>query len=274
MLVDSHCHLNYEGLAHDVDGAIARAHAAGVRTLLAINTKIAEFEDVYAIASAHDNVFCSVGVHPHEARNEPDVGAHALVERAGRSKTIGIGESGLDYYYDKSPRDQQQANFRAHIRAARETGLPLIVHTRDAEDDTAAIMREEMAEGPYTGVIHCFTASEAFAEIALELGFYISLSGIVTFKSARDLQATAKIIPADRLLVETDSPFLAPVPFRGKTCEPAFTRNTAEFVAELRGVAFEELARVTTDNFFALFRKASRPKAENDNPDTRQLVGI
>ena len=259
MLVDSHCHLNYPGLVDDQAGVIARARAAGVGTMLAISTKLHEWDDVVGIAEREPDIWASVGIHPHEADAHVDVDTGKLIEAARHPRVVAIGETGLDYYYDHSDRTQQQASFRSHIAAARETGLPLIVHTRDAEADTAAILREEMGKGPFSGVIHCFTASQAFAEQALDLGFYISLSGIVTFKNARDLQESAKQVPLDRLLVETDAPFLAPIPMRGKTCEPAFVAYTARFVAELRGMAIEDLEAATTDNFFRLFGKARRP---------------
>ena len=259
MLVDSHCHLNYPGLVEDQRGVIARAREAGVGTMLSISTRRSEWDDVVGLADREADIWASVGIHPHEADAHPDIGAARLVEAAGHARVVAIGETGLDYFYDHSDRARQQASFRAHIAAARDTGLPLIVHTRDAEADTAAILREEMGQGTVTGVIHCFTASQAFAEQALALGFYISLSGIVTFKNARDLQATAATIPADRLLVETDAPFLAPVPVRGKTCEPAFVAHTAKFVAGLRGEDADGLARTSTDNFFRLFAKARPP---------------
>ena len=259
MLVDSHCHLNYKGLREDVDGVIERARTAGVGTMLGISTRAGEWDEVVALAEAHPDIWATVGIHPHEADAHPEVDAARLIAAAANARVIGIGETGLDYFYDHSDRDRQRVSFRAHIAAARETGLPLIVHTRDAEDDTAAILADEMGKGAFTGVIHCFTASAAFAEQALALGFYISLSGIVTFKNARDLQATAATLPAHRLLVETDSPFLAPVPFRGKVCEPAYVTQTAAFLAQLRGVSTETLAQTTTDNFFRLFNRAQRP---------------
>lgn len=261
MLVDSHCHLNYKGLDDDLEGVLGRAREAGVGAMLAINTRISEFDDVIGIARAHDDIFASVGVHPHQAEEEAHTPLDALLARAEDPLVIGIGETGLDYYYDNAPRELQRENFRTHIAAARQTGLPVIVHTRDADDESAAILREEMAAGAFTGVIHCFTASQGFAETALDLGLYISLSGIVTFRNAVALQETAKTVPLERLLVETDAPFLAPVPHRGKTCEPAFVADTARFVADLRGIAFEELARVTTENFFTLFSKAGRRHA-------------
>ena len=205
------------------------------------------------------DIWASVGIHPHEADSHAEVGAARLIAAAAHRRVIAIGETGLDYHYDHSDRDRQRASFRAHIAAARATQLPLIVHTRDAESDTAAIMADEMGQGAYTGVIHCFTASASFAEQALALGFYISLSGILTFRNARDLQAIAATLPAERLLVETDSPFLAPVPMRGRPCEPAYVRHTAAYLAQLRGETPEEIASTTTGNFFDLFTKATRP---------------
>ncbi len=256
MLVDSHCHLNYKGLIEDQDAVIARARAAGVGTMLNISTRASEWDAVIATAERDPDIWATIGIHPHEADAHPDIDTERLLSVAAHLKVIGIGETGLDYYYDHSDRDRQKSSFRSHIAASRETGLPLIVHTRDAEEDTAAILAEEMGKGAFTGIIHCFTASAAFAEKALALGFHISLSGIVTFKNAKDLQETAKLIPNDKLLVETDAPFLAPVPHRGKTCEPAFVADTAAFVAGLRGVSREEIASTTSDNFFRLFLKA------------------
>lgn len=257
MLVDSHCHLNYKGLREDQAGVIERAHAAGVGTMLGISTREAEWAEVVALAEVNPDIWATVGIHPHET-DAHEIDAARLIDAAKHLKVIGIGETGLDYFYDHSDRARQRDSFRAHISAARESGLPLIVHTRDAEEDTAAILRDEMGKGAFTGVIHCFTASAAFAEQALALGFYISLSGIVTFKNARDLQAVAATLPADRILIETDSPFLAPVPFRGTVCEPAYVVETATFLARLRGVEPEVLAQQTTDNFFRLFTKATR----------------
>lgn len=257
MFVDSHCHLNYEGLAEDQTGVLARARAAGVEAMLNIATRSSEWDEVLALAEREPDVFASVGVHPHDADTHPDVEAETLVARAAHPKVIGIGETGLDFHYDRSDRDRQRASFRAHIAAARETGLPLIVHTREAEADTGEILAGEMGKGRFAGVIHCFTASRDFAEAALALGLYISLSGIVTFRNARALQETARTIPLDRLLIETDSPFLAPVPHRGKRCEPAFVADTARFLAELRGESVEKLAAATAANFRALFGKAA-----------------
>ena len=256
MFVDSHCHLNYAGLVEDQAGTLQRARAAGVSTMLNISTREREWGDIIATAEREADVWASVGIHPHEADAHPAVDTARLVDMAAHPRVIAIGETGLDYFYDHSDRDRQRTSFRAHIVAARETGLPLIVHTRDAEEDTAAILREEMGQGAYPGVIHCFTASADFARIALDLGLYISISGIATFKNAKDLQATVVTIPEDRLLIETDAPFLAPVPHRGKTCEPAFVADTARFLANLRGTSVEALAERTSANFFDLFSKA------------------
>jgi len=258
MLVDSHCHLNYKGLVEDQADVLARARAAGVGTMLNISTREREWADIVATAERESDVWASIGIHPHEADEHPDVDTAKLVAAAAHPRVVGIGETGLDYYYDHSDRARQQASFRAHIAAARETGLPLIVHTRDAEEDTAAILRDEMGKGAYPGLIHCFTASDALADIVLELGFYISISGIVTFRNARALQETAARIPIERLLIETDSPFLAPVPHRGKTCEPAYVADTARFLADLRGEPVEVLADATARNFFTLFSKSRR----------------
>jgi len=257
MLIDSHCHLNYKGLVEDQDAVIARARSAGVSAMLNISTRESEWDAVIDTATRHPDIWATIGIHPHEADSHPDVDTKKLVTAAGHAKVIGIGETGLDYYYEHSDREQQKSSFRSHIAAARDTGLPLIVHTRDAEDDTAQILSEEMEQGAYSGVIHCFTASAAFADKALALGLYISLSGILTFKNARDLQAVAAEIPEDRLLVETDAPFLAPVPHRGKTCEPAYVADTLRFLANLRGVTPERLQAATSANFMRLFGKAA-----------------
>jgi TatD DNase family protein len=257
MFVDSHCHLNYKGLAEDQPAVLARARAAGVAKMLNISTRAAEWDEVIGLAEREPDVWASVGVHPHDADTHAEVETYTLVERARHPRVVGIGESGLDFYYDRSDRDRQRASFRAHIAAARESGLPIIVHTRDAEDDTHSILAEEMGQGAYTGVIHCFTGTGDFARKALDLGFYISISGIVTFKNARDLQEVAKSIPQDRLLIETDSPFLAPVPHRGRPCEPAFVADTARFLAGLRGESLEDLAAATSANFQQLFSKAA-----------------
>lgn len=255
MFIDSHCHLNYKGLFEEQDIVLKRARERGIDKMLNIATRESEWDAVLDTAIREPDVWATVGIHPHEADDHPHVDTAKLVARAAHSRVVGIGETGLDYYYDHSDRDRQKRSFRSHIAACRETGLPLIVHTREAEDDTLAIMREEMDMGRYGGVIHCFTASGAFADAAMELGFYISISGIVTFKSARDLQATAARLPLDRLLIETDSPFLSPVPHRGKSCEPAFVADTAHFLAELRGESIEQLAAATSANFLKLFAK-------------------
>ncbi len=258
MFVDSHCHLNYKGLVENQAHILARARDSGVSAMLNISTREREWDDVIGLAEQEKDVWASVGIHPHEADQHVGMDCAKLVAKSAHPRVIAIGETGLDYYYDKSDRAQQCTGFREHIKASRETGLPIIIHTRDAEADTATILTEEMREGAFTGVIHCFTASAEFARIALDLGLYISLSGIVTFKNAQDLQDVAKWLPADRLLVETDAPFLAPIPHRGKTGEPAFVADTARFVALLRDVPPETLARQTSDNFYDLFTKASR----------------
>lgn len=256
MLVDSHCHLNYKGLVERQDEVLAAARARGVRGFLNISTRKSEWADVVALAEREPDVWASVGIHPHEADQHADLDRAALLQATQHPRVIAIGETGLDYFYDRSDRAVQQALFRTHIGVARETGLPLIIHTRDAQDDTLEILRDETGKGAFPALIHCFTASRAFGEAVLELGLTISISGIVTFKNAADLQATVVAIPAERLLVETDSPFLAPVPHRGKTCEPAFVADTLAFVANLRGTTPDALAQQTGHNFAALFAKA------------------
>ena len=258
MFVDSHCHLNYKGLIEQQAEILKRARDSGVSAMLNISTREREWDEVIGLAEQEKDVWASVGIHPHEADQHVGMDCAKLVAKSAHPRVVAIGETGLDYYYDKSDRAQQGTGFREHIKASRQTGLPIIIHTRDAEADTAAILTEEMREGPFTGVIHCFTASAEFARIALDLGLYISLSGIVTFKNAKDLQDVAKWLPADRLLVETDAPFLAPIPHRGRTGEPAFVADTARFVAQLRDVAAESLAQQTSDNFYNLFTKARR----------------
>ena len=256
-LIDSHCHLNYAGLAERQDEVLANARANGVTGFLNISTRQSEWGDVLGAAERNSDVWATVGVHPHEADAHPDLGASALVEAASHPRVIGIGECGLDYFYDNSERDAQKERFEAHIDASRQSGLPLVVHTRDAEEDTAEILARAVREGGVSGVLHCFTGTADLARKALDLGFYISLSGIVTFKNAKELQETASWLPSDRMLVETDSPFLAPVPHRGQTCEPAFVADTARFVAELRNEPPEAVAETTTANFFRLFSRAS-----------------
>jgi TatD DNase family protein len=256
-LIDSHCHLNYAGLAERQEEVLANARARGVKGFLNISTRQSEWGDVLGAAERNADVWATVGVHPHEADAHPDLGAQALVDAASHPRVIAIGECGLDYHYDNSERGAQRERFHAHIEAARQTGLPLVVHTRDAEGDTAEILGKAAHEGGVSGVLHCFTGTADLARKALDLGFYISLSGIVTFKNATDLQDTAKWLPADRILVETDSPFLAPVPHRGQTGEPAFVADTAAFVADLREEGAEAFAETTTANFFRLFNRAA-----------------
>ncbi len=256
MLVDSHCHLDF-AKEEERAGIIARARGAGVRTLLTISTKLEEFPTVRAIAESDADIWCSVGVHPHEAEVEPAAAA-TLVELTKHPKVVGIGETGLDFFYEHSPCERQTQVFRAHLAAARETGLPIIVHTRDADPETIAILEDEK---PPAGVIHCFSTGRALAERAVALGFYISISGIATFKNAQGLRDIIRDLPLERLLVETDAPYLAPVPMRGKTNEPAFVTHTAALVAQLKGVTPDELARVTSENFFRLFSKARPPMA-------------
>ena len=257
MLIDSHCHLNYKGLVERQDEILSEARQRGIGGFLNISTRQSEWGDVIATAEREDDVWASVGIHPHEADQHPDLGAEELRKATEHDRVIAIGETGLDYYYDHSDRDAQRGLFRMHIGVARETGLPLIIHSRDAEDDTLSILRDEMGKGAFPALIHCFTASRGFGDAVLDLGLTISISGIVTFKNARELQETARDIPADRLLVETDAPFLAPVPHRGKTCEPAFVADTAAFVADLRGETLDTLAQNTSANFARLFSKAA-----------------
>jgi TatD DNase family protein len=256
MLVDSHCHLNYPKLVERQAEVLATARAAGVTTMLNISTRESEWDEIVATAEREPDVWASIGIHPHEADQHPDVDTAKLIDRAAHPRVIAIGETGLDYYYDKSDRERQRRSFRSHIAAARETRLPLIIHTREAEADTHQMLAEEMEQGAFPALIHCFTASQDFADKVLELGLSISISGIVTFKNAADLQAVAKTIPAERLLIETDSPFLAPVPHRGKPCEPAFVADTARFLANLRGEDMTDLMESTGANFFSLFTKA------------------
>lgn len=256
MLIDSHCHLEYKGLVEDQEAVLARARAAGVGGFLNISTRRSEWEQVVDTAASEPDVFASVGIHPHEADKHADLGRDELLAATHDPKVVGIGETGLDYYYEHSDRETQAKLFRMHIDVARETGLPVIIHTRDAEEDTLEILADEMEKGSFPALIHCFTASAEFGRKVLDLGLSISISGIVTFKNAKDLQEAAREIPENRLLVETDSPFLAPVPHRGKPCEPAFVADTARFLAELRATEFERLAEQTTTNFTRLFSKA------------------
>ncbi len=258
-LVDSHCHLDFPEFDDDRDAVIARARAAGVTTLQTICTRLSKFPQVLAIAQRYDDVYCSVGIHPHSVAEEAPAEAADLIALSDHAKVIGIGETGLDYHYERSPRDVQQRSFRAHIAAGRETGLPLIVHSRDADADTVAILRDEAGKGAFPGLIHCFTAGREVAETAIELGLYVSLSGIITFRNAEDLRAIARDLPPDRLLVETDAPFLAPAPNRGKRNEPSFVADTARALADLLAMDATELADRTTRNFFTLFAKAIPP---------------
>ena len=258
-IVDSHCHLDYEGLAENLPAMLQRCEAAGVGLMLSISSRVKNFPRLLEIAEAHENVFCTVGTHPHNAHEELDITTADLVRLTNHPKVVGIGEVGLDYHYDLAPRDAQMQGFRTHIAAARETDLPLIIHTREAEDDTARVLEEEMAKGAFKAVLHCFTSKQWLAERAVELGLCVSFSGILTYKNAEDLRVTAKALPLDRLLVETDAPFLAPVPFRGKDNEPSFVVKTLEHLAHVRGLPRDEMAKITSDNFFRHFSKVPRP---------------
>ena len=260
MLVDSHCHLDFPELTADADNVVARARAAGVGIMVTIGTELARFPGVLAMAERFDNVWCSVGTHPHESAKELVTDPAPLLAHTDHPKVVAIGETGLDYYYEHSPRPPQIESFRAHIAAARIAGLPVIVHTRDADDDTIAVLEDEMGKGAFTGVIHCFTGTQRLADASLALGMSISVSGIATFKNSSALRDVIKSVPLDRLLVETDAPFLAPVPHRGKTNEPSFVVHTAAMLADLKGVAPDALAAATTDNFFRLFAKTTRPQ--------------
>lgn len=259
MLVDSHCHLNFPDFASDLDAVLGRAAENGIGTLLTINTRLSEAKDIQAIADRYPQVYCTVGVHPHDAADYAgDTLLSQLKELTQHPKVVGIGETGLDYYYNNSPRDAQISAFSDHIQASIDLSLPLVIHTRDADADTIACLKEG-GQGQVRGVFHCFSGSANLAAQALELGFYISLSGILTFKKAEELREIAKAAPLDRLLVETDAPFLAPIPHRGKRNEPAFTKNTAEVLADLKGLSYLEIETATTNNFFNLFTKAKRP---------------
>ncbi|HEV8680070.1 MAG TPA: TatD family hydrolase [Stellaceae bacterium] len=256
MLVDSHCHLDFPDFAAEREAVVARARAAGVATLLTIGTRLDQFAAVRAIAEAFDDVWCSVGAHPHEASDHATTTAGDLAALAAHPRVVGIGETGLDFHYDHSPHDVQEQVFRAHIAASKASGLPLIIHARAADDDIVRILREER---PPPGVLHCFSSGRALAEAALDLGFFISISGMVTFRTAEELRAIVRDVPLERLLVETDAPYLAPVPYRGRRNEPAYVAATAAAVAALKGIAPETLAAATTGNFFRLFQKAVRP---------------
>lgn len=258
MLIDSHCHLDFPELKSDLPTLLARANDAGVGLMVTISTRVAKFDALKDLIEAHDNIFCSVGTHPHNAAEEQDVTVDDLLQIARHPKVVAIGEAGLDYHYDYSPRDLQAKSFRVHIAAARESGLPLVIHAREADEDMAAILEEESAEGAFPFVLHCFTSGEDLAQRGLALGGFISFSGVVTFKKADALRKIAASTPADRLLVETDAPYLAPEPFRGKTNEPAYVAKTAERLAAVRGLAMRDFTQLTTDNFFRLFSKVPR----------------
>lgn len=258
-IVDSHCHLDYDGLAERLPEVIAHAEAAGVGLMVSISSLVRNFPRLLAIAEAHEPIFCTVGTHPHHAHEELDVPVAELVRLARHPKVVGLGEAGLDHHYTFSTPAAQEQGFRNHIAAARQTGLPLVIHTREAEDDTIRILEDEMAKGAFSALLHCFTSEERLARAGLELGLYVSFSGILTYKSAQNLRDVARIVPMDRLLVETDSPYLAPVPHRGKSNEPAFVAQTLETLAEVKGVTRDAMARATSDNFFRLFSKVPRP---------------
>jgi TatD DNase family protein len=260
MLVDSHCHLDFPDFAADVDAVVARAKAQGVGRMVTISTRVKRHGEVLGIAQRFPDVFCSVGTHPHNAHEELDIGTEELVRRTRDPKVVAIGEAGLDYHYDYSPRAAQEQGFRAHIAAARETKLPLVIHSRDADEDMARILSEETGKGAFPAILHCFTGGRELALKAIDLGLYISFTGILTFKNSQSLRDIAAELPADRIMVETDAPYLAPGPFRGKRNEPAFVVETAKVLAQVRGVSFEEIARQTTENFFGLFRKVPRPE--------------
>ena len=261
MLIDSHCHLDFPDFAAELDAVVARAGAAGVGGMVSISTRVKKHADVLAIAERFPNVFCSVGTHPHHAHEELDVTSEELIERAGHPKVVAIGEAGLDYHYDFSPREAQAQGFRAHIAAARQTGLPLVIHSREADDDMAAILTEEMGKGAFAAVLHCFTGTRALAQTGIALGLYVSFTGILTFKKSEELRAIAAELPADRVLVETDAPYLAPGRYRGKRNEPAYVVETARVLADVKGVSLDEITRRTTDNFFRLFAKVPRDTA-------------
>ena len=258
MLVDSHCHLDFPDFAAELDAVIARARAAGIGRMVTISTRLRRHAQVLAIAEAFPDVFCSVGTHPHHAHEELDIVADALVVRARHPKIVAIGEAGLDYHYDNSPREAQLQGFLQHIAAARQTGLPLVIHSREADDDMARILADETVKGAFKAVLHCFTGGRDLAFKAIDLGHYVSFTGILTFKGSGALREIAAALPAERILVETDAPYLAPLPYRGKRCEPSYVVETAKVLAEARGVSPDEIARQTTENFFRLFGKVPR----------------
>lgn len=259
MLVDSHCHLDFPDFAEERAAVVARAKAAGIGLMVTISTHVRKFPQILEIAEAFDEVFCSVGTHPHNAGEELDITAEMLVELAKHPKVVAIGEAGLDYHYDYAPREAQIQGFRTHIAAARETGLPLVIHARSADDDVATILEEETGKGAFPFILHCFSSGRRLAEVGVALGGYVSFSGIVTFKNSAELREIAAAVPHDRLLVETDAPYLAPVPHRGKRNEPAFVADTAKVLAQTIGVSEDEIAALTTGNFFKLFKKIPYP---------------
>jgi TatD DNase family protein len=257
MLIDSHCHLDFPELQNRLPDVLAAAADIGVGRMVTISTRVDRFETYRAISEAHDAVFFSVGTHPHNAASEPDVPATRLIELSRHPRCIAIGEAGLDYHYDKSPRDVQQRVFRTHIAAARQSGLPLVIHARDADADMISILTEEMRIGRYDAVLHCFSSGSDLARVGVELGLYVSFSGILTFKNSLEIRRIAASVPQDRLLVETDAPYLAPEPYRGRPNEPAFVAHTAKMLSEVLGTTPHEVARITTENFYRLFRKAA-----------------
>lgn len=259
MLVDSHCHLDFPDFEDERDAIVARARAAGVRTLVTISTRIRQFEKLQRIVAAYDDVWCSIGTHPHNAAEEADIGVEEILRLSQEPKVVAIGEAGLDYFYDRAPRDLQASGLRNHIAAARETGLPLVIHARDADADMEAILRDEAGKGAFPFILHCFSSGAALAQAGIELGGYVSFSGILTFKKSEALRAIAAAVPLERLLVETDAPFLAPQPHRGQRNEPSYVTNTARTLAEVHGLSFEAMAEATTENFFRLFTKCHRP---------------
>jgi TatD DNase family protein len=258
-LVDSHCHLDFPDFADELDAVVGRARAAGIGRIVTISTRVKKHAQVLAIAERFDDIYCSVGTHPHNAHEELDIGADELLKRAAHPKVVAIGEAGLDYHYDNSPRDAQEQGFRAHIVAARQSKLPLVIHSREADDDMARILEEESGKGAFPAVLHCFTGGRDLAMRAVALGHYVSFTGILTFKASAALREIAADLPAERVLVETDAPYLAPGPHRGKRNEPAFVVETAKVLAATRNVSFDEIARITTENFFRLFAKVPRP---------------
>jgi len=255
MLIDTHCHLDFPDFAEERDAVVARAKAAGIGRMITISTFVSRYDRYREIAEAYDNVWFTIGTHPHQAHEEPEASVEQLVQLSSHPRCIGIGEAGLDYHYDKAPRETAARVFRTHIAAARETGLPLVIHARDADDDVAHILREEMGKGSFKALLHCFTASRMLAETGLELGLYVSFSGVVTFKNSEELRAIAKDVPLDRILTETDAPFLAPVPYRGKRNEPAYVAATAAVLAEVKGISTDDMAAATTQNALRLFSK-------------------